>query len=182
MKTATILGIAGWAFPLLLWADEPQRLEATPGAATPEAVWEKARAAYREGDFRTFIGMMAPAAHDECLCDVSYLLGMAFQAERLTSDQDMKELNVILRKYGMEELRLGVPPGKDKNEKPSLRGRTGIHLIQDKAGVYSDVMTFLRKHKVGPALSADMSVGITEVKIDGTRATAPRLPERHLPG
>jgi hypothetical protein len=176
MTTARAIANVACALLPLVYAAAPSTTGTPPGAATPEAVWEKAKDAYRRGGFRAYIESVSPESHGECICDVTYLVGMALGAGMLGSNQETKEMNEILRRYGVAEIRPGVPPDADGQEKPGLRGRKAIHLIQDKVGLYAEMMTYPRRHKVGPGLRADLSVHLGDVRVDGAKATASRGP------
>src|SRR5678810_811834 len=82
-------------------AAEAKTSDAGPGAATPHAAWERARDAYRRGDFRTYIRTIAPEDHDECLCQMSKLLSAAIGAEALEAEEGLDELNEILERHGV---------------------------------------------------------------------------------
>lgn len=108
-----------------------------PGAATPEAVWEKAKDAYRRGDFWTYIESVSPEGHDECICHISFYIGMAGDAGMLAT-REVTEMNEILRRNGMAELRLESSDAAS-NEKPGLFGRKAIHRIKDNSTVRESV-------------------------------------------
>jgi hypothetical protein len=100
---------------------------------------------------------------------------MAFDAGMLISPLELNEMNAIMRRYGLADL----PPKPTEAEgaqKPGLFKRQSIHLIVDKAGFYSEMMAYLRRHAVGPIVPADLAAALIDVRIDGAKATASREP------
>jgi hypothetical protein len=149
----------------------------TAGAATPEAAWEQARAAYGRGDFRAYIESVSPDARDEEICGITFLMSMAWgddESGRVPPKE--KGANNIMRRYGLTELPPN-PDGAHSKPKPGLFGRQEIHLIEDKVGFYSEMMTYLSRSGIGPRVPAWLSAKLTEVRIEGTRATASGMSE-----
>jgi hypothetical protein len=147
------------------------------GAATPEAAWEQARTAYERGDFHAYIESVSPEARDEEICYITYLMSMVWgDGESGRVPPNVQRANEILRRYGMTELP-PAPDGANGNPKPGLFGRQAINLIEDKVGFYSEMMTYLSNNRIGPRVPAWLSAKLTEVEIEGTRATANRMSE-----
>jgi hypothetical protein len=155
----------------LLWTSAVQAARIPPGAPSAEAAWEKARRSYRLGDYRTYINTVSPDAHDECLCQMSKLLSAAIGAEALEAEEGLDDLNEILERHGV--LNYEAPAFRaDSLNAPGLWGRAAIGRIRDKVGLYQDVMTYLRKEKVGPELPALFALKMSHLVVDGSRATA----------
>lgn len=157
---------------LPLFAAYPALAARVPqGAPNPTAAWEKAREAYRRGDFRTYITTIAPEAHDECLCQMSKLLSAAIGAEALEAEEGLDDLNEILERHGV--MNYEAPAFRaDSLNAPGLWGRAALGRIRDKVGLYYDVMRYMRKEKVGPDLPALFSLKLSHLVVDGSRATA----------
>jgi hypothetical protein len=149
-------------------AEAPAVLSAA--IATPEASWVSAWEAYRRGDFRGYIGSIAPAEHDECLCEITFLVGMASEAGMLSSAADLGELKAILRRHGAAELGPGSA-GRAKDA-PGLNGRKAIHAIPDKVGLYAEAMSWLRARDIAGRPPAWLSASLADLKVDGNGATA----------
>lgn len=141
------------------------------GGATPQAVWKAARAAYGGGDFRAFIRLVSPEAQDECLCrDLQFLIGFGVagpDGRGPLGPSQVQEMDAIARRYGLP----GVEPGSDPG-KPALWGRSAIHRIADKIGLYGGLTSYLRARHIGPAVPAYLRAELTDLKIDGAGATA----------
>ena len=166
LVSAVLLSLATLRPPLAA-AEAPAPSTA---AATPEAAWVGAREAYRRGDFSAYIASIAPAEHDECLCEITFLVGMAVDGGMLASPGDVRELNEILRRHGAAELGPGGP-ARDKDA-PGLTGRKAIHAIKDKVGLYAEAMTWLRSRRIVGRVPAWLSASLSDLKVDGARATA----------
>jgi hypothetical protein len=163
--------ILGLILLLLLAADTSLAARVPPGAPSAEAAWTKARDAYRQGDFRTYITTIAPEAHDECLCQMSKLLSAAIGAEALEAEEGLDDLNEILERHGV--LNYEAPAHRaDSLKVPGLWGRAALGRIQDKVGLYHDVMRYLRKEKVGPELPPLLALRLNGLVVNGGRATA----------
>ena len=163
-------------------------LPAYAGAPSPREAWERAREAYRRGDYRAHIEGVAPEGYDECICQLSSILAKAIGYEQLEPEEgDIKKLNRILGRFGVLEAEAPAFRADSLNA-PGLWGREAIARIQNKPGLYHEVMRFLRKHKVGPELPSLFQLELGEVAVDGSTATGrlngnPRLrPEARLVG
>jgi hypothetical protein len=142
------------------------------GAATPQVAWEQARIAYGQGDFRTFIESVSPDARDEQICQIAFLMAMAWgddESGRVSPEE--KGANEIMRRYGLTELP-PKPAAADSKQQPGLSGPRAIHRIEDKVGFYSEMMTYLSRNAIGPTVPAWLSAELTDVKITGAKATA----------
>jgi hypothetical protein len=175
LPSTLIAGTLGFA--LLLAAN---RAAAAPpsraaGAATPEGAWEQARTAYERGDFHAYIESVSPQARDEEICHITFLMSMAWgNGESGRVPLKEQQANEILRRYGMTELP-PTPDGANSKPKPGLFGRQAIHLIEDKVGFYGEMMTYLSSNRIGPRVPAWLSEKLTDVNVEGTKATANRM-------
>ena len=167
------LSIAALGLCLVSFAGiAPARASRAARAPTPQAAWETARAAYRRGDFRTYINTVSPQSHDECICHLSKILSGAIGAELLESEEEdgLDDLNEILDKYDV--LSLEAPAHRaDSLNKAGLWGRAAIARIRNKPGLYKDVMRYLRKHGVGPELPSLLTLNLGDVVVNGSEAT-----------
>lgn len=141
------------------------------GGATPQAVWEAARAAYGSGDFRSFIRLNSPEAQEECLCgDLQFLIGFGAagpDGPGPLGPGEVKEMDAIARRHGLS----GVKPGGDP-DRPGLWGRAAVRRIADKVGLYAELMGYLRAHRIGPAVPAFLRADLADVRVEGAVATA----------
>ncbi|HEU4383098.1 MAG TPA: cupin domain-containing protein [Anaeromyxobacteraceae bacterium] len=149
-------------------ASKPVGNDPPVGGVTPPAVWEAARAAYGAGEFRVFIRLVSPEAHDECLCEVAFLLAFAAgDGGGPIGPAEVKEIDGIARRFGLSGLEAGRDPGK-----PGLGGKASIHRIADKVGLYAEMMGYLRAHRMGPVVPAYLRAELVDLKIDGQSAVA----------
>jgi hypothetical protein len=157
-------------------AEPEARATGAEGAATPLAAWQGARTAYGRRDFGAYFDAIAPDAHDECLCDVTYLLAEAFGNGVLGTPEHYKELhykelNEILRRHKVAEVWPDREPPAD-GDAPGLFGKRSIHAIPDKAGVFVEVMRWLASHGIGPRVPAWLAADLSDVTTTGITATA----------
>lgn len=144
------------------------------GAESPAAAWERAREAFRRGAFREYAEAISPAARDECLCFLVWVVSMEPRGGRLTSGGGLVEMNAILRRYGAAEIgQEPVDPSADR--RPGFFSRRAIGRIEDKVGLFADMMGFFSGRGLAwghGALPAWMRGDLDEVRPRGETATA----------
>ena len=142
------------------------------GAPSAQSAWHTAREANRRGDYRSYINVISPEAHEECICQLASILSGAIGYELLEPEEgDLDALNKILARYGV--LNAEAPAFRaDSLKAPGLWGRAAISRIPDKAGLYHSVMRYLRKRKIGPKLPSLLTLELSDVVVEGPKATA----------
>lgn len=160
----TSFALAGLSLGSVAGAARPPR---HPGSA--QAAWLQAREAYQRGDYRRYINTVSPEVRDECICHMSSIVSGAIGYDLLEPEADLKRLNRILKRYGVLEVQTSAYVA-DSLHKPGLWGREAIARIQNKEGLYHDAMRYLRKRKVGPKLPSILTLELSDVVVDGTKA------------
>ena len=164
------IGIASTVLLIACWNSPAPASKIPEGADSPEAAWSKAIKAYREGDYRAYMGTILPESHDECLCQLSAILSAAIGSEMLDAEDGLDELNEILNRYGVVDAEAPAHRADSLNA-PGLWGRSALGRIRDKVGFYDKVMRYLRQEKVGPRLPSLFMLTLSDVVVNGGRAT-----------
>jgi hypothetical protein len=147
--------MAGLVLPLL-WLSSCGKKTGTPaGPSTPQEVHAKVKAAAANGDLAPLYEAFDPQGRGD-------LLLSAYHAARFSSDVRTPEgearLAALLKRHGVAE----VAPASG----------AGLEAAQDKARLFSDLLTFPRRPGDGPLSAAwwkESALG--EVRVDGDRAT-----------
>jgi hypothetical protein len=165
-----IIFIASVALTGLCFGTVAGEARPTKRPASAQDAWQQARESYRRGDYRTYINTVSPDVRDECICQLSSIVSGAIGYELVEHEEGLKQMNRILRRYGV--LEIGSPAHLAESlQAAGLWGRAAIARIRDKEGLYNDMMRYLRKQKVGPRLPSILTLELSDVVVDGEKAT-----------
>jgi quercetin dioxygenase-like cupin family protein len=137
------------------------------GGSSPTATWLALRNAFGSGDFRAYAALVSPASHPELLCEPCFIL-LFFSVEGgPVGPREFAELEPVAIRHGA---RLRSSP--DGGNGLTFCSRAGAESIADKAGLFSELMDYLRGKRIGPILPPFLVRDLADVKEEAATATA----------